>query len=155
MAELAEAFSPVRGRPKWLQEFGASPVERPAESIPQRFLRPQHPLLGRHVGLHMVGIHDIDRRFTGFVEYQFDLGLLTVDNEIKATGARLQELIKELRNAPVRPATRSVALVLPDSPELGLHVADRFFALVDDGVRPALVTSERADDAAQLCPRHH
>jgi hypothetical protein len=103
----------------------------------------------------MVGIHDIDRRFTGFVEYEFDLGLLTVDNEIKATGARLQELIKELRNAPVRPAARSVALVLPDSRELGLHVADRFFALVDDGVRPALVTSERADDAAQLCPRHH
>ncbi|MFF3349008.1 hypothetical protein [Streptomyces sp. NPDC002779] len=46
-----------------------------------------------------------------------------------------------------------MALVLPDSLELGLHVADRFFALVDDGVPPALVTSERADDAAHPSAR--
>lgn len=155
MAELADAFSPVRGRPKWLQEFGASPVERPTDSIPQwaaSFVR-NTLSSGGIWGCTWWGSHDIDRRFTGFVEYEYDLGLLTVDNAIKPTGARLRDLIKELRDTPVRPAARPVALVLPDSRHLGLQVADRFFALVDEGVRPALVTSDRADDAAHLSAR--
>lgn len=57
MAELAEAHAPAPGRPKWLQEFGSSPVERPEASIPdwtEAFVR-QHPVLGRHMGLHLVG----------------------------------------------------------------------------------------------------
>ncbi|MFD8151661.1 glycosyl hydrolase [Streptomyces sp. NPDC059720] len=155
MAELAEAFSPVRGRPKWLQEFGASPVERPADSIPQwatTFARNTLSSAGLW-GCTWWGSHDIDRRFSGFVEYEYDLGLLTVDNDVKPTGARLRDLIEELRRTPVQPVTRHVALVLPDSRELGLEVADHFFALVDQGVRPALVTADKADDLAYLSDR--
>ncbi|MFF4985524.1 hypothetical protein ACFY3O_36475 [Streptomyces sp. NPDC001046] len=49
--------------------------------------------------------------------------------------------------------TRHVALVLPESRDLGLAVADHFFALIDQGVRPALVTADKADDLVHLSDR--
>ena len=155
MAELAEAFSPVRGRAKWLQEFGASPVERPTDSIPQWAASFVHNTLSSDGiwGCTWWGSHDIDRRFTGFAEYEYDLGLFTVGNDIKPTGARLRDLIRELRDTPVQPVARHVALVLPEFRELGLQVADRFFALVDQGIRPALVTHAKAGDTAHLSAR--
>jgi hypothetical protein len=155
LAELAEAFSPARGRAKWLQDFGASPVERPAGTIPQwaaSFVRNSLSSKGMW-GCTWWSSRDIDRRFTGFADYEYDLGLFTVVNDIKPAGVRLRDLIRELRDTPVRPVDRHVGLVLPDSRRLGLQVADRFFTLVDQGVRPALVTHDRADDTAHLSAR--
>ncbi|MGC4945658.1 glycoside hydrolase 5 family protein [Streptomyces sp. DT224] len=155
MAELAEAYAERPGRPKWLQEFGASPVERPAESIPawaETFVR--NTLSSQGVrGCTWWGSHDIDRRYTAFVEYEYDLGLLTVDNEVKPTGARLAHLIEDLRANPVRAVERDVALVLPDGRDKGLEAADRFFSLIDDGIRPALVLPEHVHDASRLAAR--
>ncbi|MFD6416286.1 glycosyl hydrolase [Streptomyces sp. NPDC060194] len=155
MAELAEAYAERPGRPKWLQEFGASPVERPAETIPdwaETFVR--NTLTSRGVwGCTWWGSHDVDRRYSAFVEYEYDLGLLTVDNEVKPTGARLARLVEELRTDPVRPVDRHVGLVLPAGRGKGLEAADRFFSLVDEGVRPALVLSEHVDDAPRLAAR--
>ncbi|MFJ9884752.1 glycosyl hydrolase [Streptomyces sp. NPDC091287] len=155
MAELVEAYAERPGRPKWLQEFGASPVERPAESIPawaEAFVR--NTLSSQGVwGCTWWGSHDIDRRYTAFVEYEYDLGLLTVDNEVKPTGARLAHLIEDLRANPVQPVSRHVGLVLPDPRDRGLPAADRFFSLIDDGIRPALVLPEHGDDAPRLAAR--
>ncbi|WP_435843808.1 hypothetical protein [Streptomyces hirsutus] len=50
--------------------------------------------------------------------------------------------------APPQPPARPTALVVPDYGRAGLDVAHEFFALIDEGVRPSLVTEERADDAA-------
>ncbi|MFD4788298.1 glycosyl hydrolase [Streptomyces sp. NPDC058459] len=154
MAELAEAHAATPGRPKWLQEFGASPVERPEGSIPgwaETFVR--NTLSSAHVwGCTWWGSHDIDRRLTGFDEYEYDLGLLTTENEVKPVGAQLAQLIAGIRDAPPRPLTRTSALVLPD-PSATRQVADAFFRLVEQGVHPAVVTLDGSRDAAYLARR--
>ena len=155
MAELAGAHALDHERPRWLQEFGASPVERPAESIPgwaETFVRAT--LSAPHVwGCTWWGSHDIDRRLAGFDAYEYDLGLLTVDNEVKPAGERLRALVADLRAHPAQAAARTHALVLPGGPDAGLDVADHFFALIEQGVRPALVTPERAEDETYLTAR--
>lgn len=147
MAELAQAHAPVPERPKWLQEFGASPVERPAASIPdwtETFVR--NTLSSPHMwGCTWWGSHDIDRRFTGFDPYEYDLGLLTVDNETKPAGARLARLITDLRERPPSPPARTTALVLTEHTR-PRDVADGFFRLIGEGVRPALITAYHGDD---------
>ncbi|MGN9811667.1 glycoside hydrolase 5 family protein [Micromonospora sp. BQ11] len=155
MTELVAAHASEPHRPRWLQEFGASPVERPADSIPdwtESLVR--NTLSSADVwGCTWWGSHDIDRRFTGFHEYEYDLGLLTVDNEVKPTGERLRALVAEWRAAPPRPLRRRIALVLDHPHRAGLEFADHFFALVDEGIRPAIVTRDRATDADHLAAR--
>ncbi|MGW8885927.1 glycoside hydrolase 5 family protein [Streptomyces sp. NPDC055749] len=154
MAELAGAYAPGPGRAKWLQEFGASPVERPDASIPdwaRTFVR--NTLSSSDVwGCTWWGSHDIDRSLTGFDPYEYELGLLTVDNEVKPVGAALAELVAELRREPPHPLTRTTALVLTKGAE-NMDAADRFFRCIEDGVHPALVTAERAHDEAHLAQR--
>ncbi|MEH0934460.1 glycoside hydrolase 5 family protein [Micromonospora psammae] len=155
MAELAAAHASDPHRPRWLQEFGASPVERPADSIPdwtESLVR--NTLSSADVwGCTWWGSHDIDRRLTGFHEYEYDLGLLSVDNDVKPTGERLRALVAQWRAAPPRPARRRTALVLDDPHRAGLEFADRFFTLIDEGIRPAIVTRDRATDADHLAAR--
>ncbi|MFD6415698.1 glycosyl hydrolase [Streptomyces sp. NPDC060194] len=154
MAELAGAHAPGPGRPKWLQEFGASPVERPDASIPgwaETFVR--NALTSADVwGCTWWGSHDIDRGLTGFDPYEYELGLLTVDNEVKPVGAAIASLVASVRRNPPRPLPRTTALVLAKDAET-LDVADRFFRCIEDGVRPALVTAERVHDEAHLTAR--
>ncbi|MEH0934704.1 hypothetical protein [Micromonospora psammae] len=48
---------------------------------------------------------------------------------------------------------RRIALVLDEPHRAGLEFADRFFALIDEGVRPAIVTRQRVADADHLAAR--
>ncbi|MEV0848122.1 glycosyl hydrolase [Streptomyces sp. NPDC049954] len=155
MAELAEAYAEQPGRPKWLQEFGASPAERAPETIPdwaETFIRATLSSAGVW-GCTWWGSHDIDRRFAGFDEYEYGLGLLTVDNQVKPAGRRIAELVATFRNSPPQPVPRPTALVVEDFGKAGLEVAEDFFALIDEGIRPALVTADRAADASYLASR--
>ncbi|MFJ8862396.1 glycosyl hydrolase [Streptomyces sp. NPDC102451] len=156
MAELAEAFAVRPGRPKWLQEFGASPAERARETIPdwaETFVRNTVSSSGVW-GCTWWGSHDIDRRFSEFDEYEYELGLLTVDNQVKPAGRRIADLISEFRSNPPAPLPRTTALVVQDIGKAGLDVAEAFFALIDEGIRPAVVTAERAGDDAYLASRN-
>ncbi|MGO1199894.1 MAG: hypothetical protein ACTMKY_08365, partial [Dermabacteraceae bacterium] len=72
---------------------------------------------------------------------EYDLGLLTVDNEVKPAGARLRDLIAE-HGRDVEPAPRTTTLVLPAGRTPDLDFADEFFALVEAGERPRIVLSE-------------
>lgn len=154
MAELAEAHAQGPNRLKWLQEFGASAVERPEASIPgwaEAFIR--NTLSSSNMwGCTWWGSHDIDRRLTAFDEYEYDLGLLTIRNETKPTGARIAQLIASLRSEPIQPLVRSTALVIP-SLAPARDAADHFFRLIEQGVRPAIVTLDRSRDEAYLAGR--
>lgn len=51
------------------------------------------------------------------------------------------------------PAVRTTALLLDDSDSPDLGVADAFFALLDQGVEPAIVLRTRAGDENHLAAR--
>ncbi|MGC4946754.1 hypothetical protein ACLQ2N_11245 [Streptomyces sp. DT224] len=76
-----------------------------------------------------------------------------MDNEVKPAGRRIADLIAEFPSTPPTPLRRPTALVLPESGEAGLDAAEAFFALIDEGIRPAVVTAERARDSAYIASR--
>ena len=155
LLELAKAHHTDPRRPVWLQEFGVAPQWIPAAGVPgfAEGFTDAALASGGLWGLTWWASHDIDRGLAGFDDLEYDLGLLTVDNRVKPAGRRLAALIDRFRAAPVEPAPRPVGLVLPDGTTPGLDFADRFFALVDGGVRPAIVRAADTADPAALNAR--
>ncbi|MGV9454385.1 glycoside hydrolase 5 family protein [Streptomyces sp. NPDC003635] len=146
MLELAKAFHEDPHRPVWLQEYGAS----------TRWIDPAAFLMAAtRAALDVTGLwgvtwwasHDISRDLGGFDELEYDLGLLTVDNEVKPAGAAFRRIAQAARGA-ASPAPRALELVLDDDRTPDLDFADAFFALVEQGLRPAIVlTSQTTADA--------
>jgi endo-1,4-beta-mannosidase len=155
ISELAKAFATDLSRPTWMQEFGASPINMSAEALPEfaeAFSR--NAMSSANLwGWTWWASHDIDHRFKGFGPFEYRLGLLTVDNKVKPVGRRFAKLIPEWRANPPQPAVRNTGLVLADPKRAGLEFADRFFNLIDAGVRPAIVLEEKAEDRAYLAAR--
>lgn len=155
MAELAKAFHTDLSRPTWMEEFGASPTTQPAAGIPdfaEAFIA--NTMSSQHLwGWTWWASHDVDPRFTGFGSFEYQLGLLTIHNEVKPTGERLAQLIREWRANPAAPAARTTGLVLADPTQAGLDFADHFFGLIDQGTRPAIVLQDKTSDSAYLSAR--
>jgi len=157
--ELARAYHQRLDRPIWVQEFGASPEWLPEADIPDFAQETiENALTCDHLwGLTWWCSHDIRREFTGFDVLEYGLGLLDVDNRPKPVGERLASLISRWREDMPRPCTRSTALVWPehifrDAMALWRYI-DAFMELIEDGVRPAIVLEDRAQDAAYLAAR--
>lgn len=151
LLELAKAYGEP-GRPVWLQEYGAS-IEWLTTGTPAGFLdRATAAALtvGDLWGITWWCSHDIDRSLGGFIDLEYDLGLLTVDNVVKSEGERFRSIIAAARPDPV---ARPTALVLPDGVTPDLAFADAFFALIDRGVHPAIVLAARSTDAGHLAAR--
>ncbi|MFE1440187.1 cellulase family glycosylhydrolase [Streptomyces sp. NPDC058739] len=142
LLELAKAFHTDPLRSVWLQEYGASTQWLPD---PATFLE-----AATRAALDVTGLwgltwwcsHDISRTLGGFDELEYDLGLLTVDNEVKPTGAAFRRLTETARGA-APPAPRKLALVLDDDRTPDLEFADTFFTLVAQGRRPTIVLRSR------------
>lgn len=156
MSALAKAYSRDPRRPVWLQEFGCSATwcERPGESV-EAFARktldalPKIPDLW---GITWWCSHDIARRFSGFQELEYDLGLLDARNRVKPVGELISRWIASYRRAPVSPAPRRVAMVYDpagNGPDLWGN-ADRFMKLLDRGIDAQIVLPEHRDDPAWL-----
>lgn len=155
MLELAKAHHLDPDRGVWLQEYGLAPAwtrRDPGDFVEQATASILS--VARLWGVTWWCSHDIDRRLTGFVDLEYDLGLLTVGNEVKPAGERFRDVIRDARSGR-RPLAvpRTTAVVLPDDRTPDLTFADRFFSLVDDGVAPAIVLQSRAGDAAHLAAR--
>jgi endo-1,4-beta-mannosidase len=154
MLELAKAYHADPARPVWLQEFGIAPSWVDTTSTSD-FLE-QATLAAAGVdnlwGITWWCSHDIDRTLRGFDELEYDLGLLDVRNEPKVTGERFCAVAHRIRSEQSAgpPMPRRVALVLPQEATPDLAFADAYFALVADGVRPAIVREEDANDSGLL-----
>lgn len=152
MLELAKAHQGDSMRQVWLQEYGVS-TDWLQRSSPQDFLK-SATMASMRVdnlwGITWWCSHDIDRRLGGFAELEYDLGLLTVDNEIKPLGHQFHESVIEFRSRDKVTATRTTAIVLPDGCTPDLQFADAFFALIDVGIMPAIVLESRSSDSAYL-----
>lgn len=155
MAELAKAFHTDLSRPTWMEEFGASPTTQPAAGLPdfaEAFIR--NTMSSQYLwGWTWWASHDVDTRFTGFGSFEYQLGLLTIHNEIKPVGERLAQLIRQWRANPPTPAVRTTGLVLADPTKAGLDFADHFFDLIDEGTRPAIVLQDKTNDSSYLAAR--
>lgn len=156
MLELAKAYHDDPGRQVWLQEYGVS-REWVQDLSPEDFL--ERATMASVTVENLWGItwwcsHDIDRRLGGFIELEYDLGLLTVNNVVKPIGQRFHDVIHKIRSDRRGVATvRTTAVVLPDNLTPDLEFADVFFALIDKGIDPAIVLGSKATNKGYLKSR--
>ncbi|MBB6170549.1 hypothetical protein HNR23_000609 [Nocardiopsis mwathae] len=165
LVELAAAWSPEPGRPVWLQEVGAPRPHIPPAAAAD-FAEATVGNAATCADLCAVTwwcSHDVDRALADFAELEYDLGLLTVDREVKPAGRRLARLVGELRAHPPAPAPRTLAVAFdPGDPATaprrstgapGGTAFDAWVRLAASGTRAALVRADRAADAAHLTAR--
>lgn len=156
MLELAKAFHEDPARQVWLQECGVS-TEWIQRITPGGFVT--QVLTATATVKNLWGItwwssHDIERRLHGFAELEYDLGLLTVHNEVKPMGEQFRKMVQAIRSGEVSIGLeRDTALILPKACTPGLDFADAFFSLVDQGILPAIVLEGKASDAKYLKTR--
>ncbi|WP_322410808.1 glycoside hydrolase 5 family protein [Microbacterium invictum] len=153
MLELAKAYGNDANRPVWLQEYGASTtwLDDPAAFL--EVATAAAASVENLWGITWWCSHDISRELDGFIELEYDLGLLTVDNEVKPAGRAFRDAANLVRSGGVTVKVRDVALVLPDETTPDLTFADAFFSLIEAGSAPAIVLASRADDKEYLSKR--
>lgn len=104
LVELAAASATDPARPVWLQEVGA-PRPDIGEAEAPAFVRRMLDALAPNPALWGVTwwcSHDLDRRLADFPDREYDLGLFTVDHEIKPATRELAAFVREQRGG--RPA---------------------------------------------------
>ncbi len=156
LLELAKAYQEDPARQVWLQECGVS-GEWLQHITPEEFVTQVLTATTTVEGLWGITwwcSHDIERRLQGFVELEYDLGLLTVHNEVKPMGEQFRKMIQAIHAGEIPVSlVRHTALVLPEGCTPNLNFADEFFRLVDQGILPAIVLESRASDAKYLQTR--
>jgi endo-1,4-beta-mannosidase len=101
MAALARSFGNAPRKPVWLQEFGVCNVEMPASDVPKWMELAVTGGVAQGISwFTWWASHDVDRRFE-FHPFEYDLGLLTLDNQIKERGRMFKELADAYRGKPV------------------------------------------------------
>ena len=115
LIELAGALAVEPGRPIWLQEIGAPQPDIPAADAAAFTTATLAHVLDNPMlwGVTWWCSHDIDRRLVDFPEREYDLGLFTVDHQVKPAGRALAQAVegiaREATSAALRPA-----LLAPD-----------------------------------------
>lgn len=159
--ELAYAYHHDPHRRVWVEETGVGSKEMP-ESYKTIFM--EHSLrnmlsTGKLWGVTWWGSHDIDPAIKSFDPYEYDLGLLNLQNKPKPMGLKFASLIAEFKREQPQVAPRMTALVIPDR---GLSTkswppdwrfAKQFMDLVDRGISPCIVLESRAHDVGYLKER--
>ncbi|GAA4586862.1 cellulase family glycosylhydrolase [Planotetraspora phitsanulokensis] len=108
LVELAAATAPDPARPVWLQEVGAPRPDIGEHDAPA-FVREMLDAVTRNPALWGVTwwcSHDLDRSLADFPDREYDLGLFTVDHEIKPATRELAALVRERRADRAAPASR-------------------------------------------------
>jgi hypothetical protein len=113
MAALTRSYGRAPGKPIWVQEFGGSRTVMPEADIPRWTELAVQAAVGNGVSwFTWWGSHDISERFQ-FHPFEYDLGLLTVENKVKPQGRVFQQLAEALRGRsaviPDRPLARPPA----------------------------------------------
>jgi endo-1,4-beta-mannosidase len=108
MAALARSLGNDPAKPMWVEEFGACSVEMPEADVP-RWLEASvlAAIDGGVSWFTWWGSHDVDRRFQ-FNAFEYELGLMAVDNRIKEQGRKFNELARAYRGKPVKLPTTSL-----------------------------------------------
>ena len=108
MAALARSFGNAPRKPIWLQEFGVCNVEMPEADVPKWMELAVTSSVAEGISwFTWWASHDIDQRFE-FHPFEYDLGLMTVDNQIKERGRMFKRLADNYRGKPVIIPTRTL-----------------------------------------------
>ncbi|MFI6013502.1 glycosyl hydrolase [Streptomyces sp. NPDC051243] len=159
--ELAKAYATDPARPVWVQETGAPEPHIPAADAPD-FARATVRNAAECTGLWGVTwwcSHDVDRSLADFPELEYTLGLFDPAGRPKPIAEALAETVADLRAEPRSPQPRDTALLLDCAPATrsvsgpGGAYFEAWMGLRTDGVRPAVVLADRADDAQYLAAR--
>ena len=107
MAALARSYGNAPRKPIWLEEFGACSAEMPEADVPKWMELAITGGVAQGISwFTWWASHDVNRRFE-FNEFEYTLGLMTVDNRIKEQGRMFQRMADTYRGKPV---------VIPDKP---------------------------------------
>ncbi|NUT27660.1 MAG: cellulase family glycosylhydrolase [Streptomyces sp.] len=159
--ELARAYATDPARPVWVQETGAPEPHIPAADAPG-FARATVRNAAECAGLWGVTwwcSHDVDRSLSDFPELEYTLGLFDSSGHPKPIAKALAETIAELRRAPGGAPPRDTALLLDCEPGTrsvsgpGGAYFESWMRLRTEGVRPAVVLADRAEDTEHLAAR--
>ncbi|GAA1621932.1 hypothetical protein GCM10009733_018170 [Nonomuraea maheshkhaliensis] len=137
LAQIARAAS--AGKPVWIQEVGVSPrwlTDVTVEDFAERMVRRAAAIPGL-AAVTWWASHDISRRFTGFDELEYGLGLIDAEGRTKPIGARVAEVVAQLRERPAEPAAVA-EIVLPAGRAPDLDFAEEWFARMGTIVGPAV-----------------
>ena len=103
--------------------------------------------------------HDVDRALADYPELEYSLGLFDSAGRPKPVAQALAETVAELRTAQDVPEERGTALVLECTPSTrsvccpGGAYFEAWMRLRRDGLRPAVVLAEQAEDDKHLAAR--
>ena len=101
MAALARSYGKAPRKPMWLQEFGACNAEMPEADVPRWMELAITGGIAQGISwFTWWASHDVDKRFD-FNPFEYGLGLLTVDNQIKEQGRMFKRLADAYRGKPV------------------------------------------------------
>ncbi len=101
MAALVRAYGQSPQKPIWIEEFGVCAEEMPESDIPRWLEITMTSALEQGVSwFTWWASHDVDRRFQ-FHPFEYGLGLLTTDNQLKEQGRVFKQFADAYRGKPV------------------------------------------------------
>lgn len=144
MTELVKAYDDAV--PIWIQEVGIPAGAGDA----QRFLVPaaQH---AKNAGVEKFTwwcSHDVDRKWTGFADMEYGLGLLDVDNKVKPAGKAFSQAVLDRHRTPYKP---ELAISIDDGKITLAHQCA--FAKLSRNEAVTFIHVDRVNDAAYCARR--
>ncbi|WEV58520.1 glycosyl hydrolase [Bifidobacterium sp. ESL0728] len=161
LAELSKAFADDPHHPVWLQEIGAPQNVIDVQDTPRFCAKTvEHAMDCTDLyGVTWWCSHDVTSAMSDFPPFEHDLGLFDENGKLKPIGeeyARLARQYHSRREPPVRSTAVVVQCNDAGNPTLraacapGGSVFEKWMSLSSQGKRPALVTSQTANDAGML-----
>jgi endo-1,4-beta-mannosidase len=140
LAQVARATAGGTHKPLWIQELGVSELWL-ARTDPADFAEAMLRRAAAVPGVEAItwwASHDISRRFAGFDELEYGLGLIDEHGGLKPIGRRVVDVMHQLRSSPAPAPQRAEAMMVPSGHQPDIHLAKRWFERMDPVVGPAI-----------------
>lgn len=101
MAALVRSFGSAPQKPVWIEEFGVCSEEMPEVDVPRWLEKALSSAIDQGVSwFTWWASHDVNRQFE-FHPFEYDLGLLTTENQMKEQGRMFKQIADTYRGKPV------------------------------------------------------
>lgn len=161
MTEIAKAYCDDIERKYWIQEFGTATREFNEEIV--KFVTDS--MYAMFTEENIWGItwwcsHNVSSEFICYDDLEYELGLFDNDNNLTPSGKLYKSLIENYKNNDFPKHKRTKALIFNPYNEEGKisidatwKIGHRFAELIREGIHPALILPEKANDIKYLKKR--